>query len=74
MGQEEILDFLKKQEKPLSRGQIAIGLDYDEIKVSHLIRKLLNQNEIKSIEISRYEAKKILGDNSPCRRCRIYFI
>lgn len=74
MGQEEILEFLKKQQKPLSRGQIASGLNCDGVKVSHLIRKLLDQNEIRYIEINRYEAKNIIGNNSPCRRCKIYFI
>ena len=74
MGQTEVLEFLSKQEKPLSRGQISSGLEEYEIKISHLLKKLIYQKEIKYVEVSRHEAKKLLGDVSPMRRCKLYYL
>ena len=74
MGQEEICDCLRKFNKPLSRTQIAKELNEDPNKVSKIIKVLLLHNEIRCVEISRIEAKEILGPNAPYRRLKLYFI
>lgn len=74
MSQLEIIQFLETQTKPLSRRQIAIGINDNDIKVSHSLKRLIDAGEVKFIEIDRNEAKKMLGENSPMRRCRVYFI
>ena len=74
MGQDEILRILEKFKKPMSRKEIALELDASIFKVSHLIRCLLDHHEIKCIEIDRLEAKKMFGENAPCRRMRLYYL
>lgn len=74
MGQFEILECLKKHDKPISRKQIAKETDYDVIKVSHLIKKLLNKKEVKCIELDRIQAGELLGLGRPFRRTRFYYV
>ena len=74
MGQFEICELLKNYKKPLPRFMIARLLNEDPNKVSKLLNKLLDHNEIKCIEIDRIEAKKLFGDNSPYRRLRLYYL
>ena len=74
IGQEEICDILKKVNKPLSRTQIAELLNDNPNKISKLICVLIKHNDIKCIEISRIEAKEILGDKAPFRRMKMYYI
>ena len=74
IGQEEICEVLRKFKKPLTRLQIAIELDENPNKVSKIIRILLNHNDIKSVEISRIEAKNLLGKDAPYRRLKLYYI
>jgi DNA-binding MarR family transcriptional regulator len=74
MGQAEIIECLEKHDKPISRKQIAEEIDYDVVKVSHLIKKLLNKNEIKCIELNRIQAGKMLGLDRPFRRTRFYYV
>lgn len=73
MGQSEVLEVIKKHEKPISRREIAEKLDYDPVKVSHLINKLLKGKEIKCIEVDRFQASKMLGRSTPFRRMRFYY-
>lgn len=74
MGQGEIMEFLGKCDKPVSRKQIAEGLnDPDVIKISHLIRNLLRWKEIEFIEYTGAEVKEIAG-YSPGRRTRFYYL
>jgi DNA-binding MarR family transcriptional regulator len=74
MGQIEIIDFLSEKKEPLSRMQIAEGLNEDLTKISHLIRKLIDNGDVKYIEVSRFEARSILKEKSPLRRCKLYYI
>ena len=74
MGQGEILECLEKHKQPISRKQIAEETEYDVVKVSHLLRKLLDKNEIKCIELNRIQAGKMLGMSSPFRRTRFYYL
>lgn len=71
MGQGEIIELLEKENKPLSRTEIAVKLDTSPIKVSIRIAKLLKHNEIKCIEIPRDLALKMYK----CRkRMRVYYV
>ncbi len=70
----EILECLEKHKQPVSRKQIANEIGYDVIKVSHLIKKLLDKNEIKCIELDRIQAGKMLGLGRPFRRTRFYYV
>lgn len=74
MGQYEVIELLKKYDKPVSRKEIAIALEYDVIRVSHIIKKLLKNGEIKCIEVDRIKAGKLLGLNRPFRRTRFYYV
>lgn len=74
MGQQEIIELLEKQTEPLSRSQICNFLGEPGSKISHIINKLLEQGEVKSIEIDRNKAKEIFGDDAPCRKLKMYFI
>ena len=74
MGQDEILKCLQKHKEPISRKQISDETDYNPIKVSHLIKKLLDNEDIKCIEMDRIQAGKMLGMKSPFRRTRFYYI
>jgi repressor of nif and glnA expression len=72
MSQEEILEVLEKADKPLSRREIAELLeDTGLTKISATICKLLKNQEIKFIEVSRIEAKKKYNSK---RRLRVYYI
>ena len=74
MGQYEVYCLLKEFKKPLSRTQIAEQLNENPNKISEILRNLLIHNEIKCIEISRIEAKKLLGDKAPFRRMKLYYL
>lgn len=70
--QEEILDLLEKQEKPLSRTEIARMLNEENLgKISSHIQRLLKHKEIKSIEINRKTAMKFYNTQ---HRMRLYYI
>lgn len=71
MGQVEVLEVLKKYNKPLGLSDIAKEINSNKIIVSHAIKRLVKGREIKIIEIDRFEAKKRYGCN---RRMRLYFI
>lgn len=71
MSQEDILNVLKKYNKPMSRSEIAKVLSDDLVHVSHLIFKLIKSNHIKIIEIDRYEAMKRCNCK---KRTRLYYI
>jgi len=74
MGQEELIVFLKKQDKPLSRTQIAEAMKEDEIKISHTLKRLLKYKEVKCFELDRYESAEYLKWKKPLRRVRFYYI
>lgn len=71
MGQEEVIEYLKKERKPLSRKEIADGLKENVNKISHILNSLLKWEEIKCIEIDRLEAKEKYG----CfHRMNLYYV
>lgn len=74
MGQEEVLEVLRKHDKPISRRQIAEELNDDPIKISKALAKLLVVKEIKCIEMDRYQTAKMLGVKRIHRRTRFYYL
>jgi len=73
IGQSEIIDFLKECKEPVTRKQIAEGLEYDPIRVSRLLRRLVNFQEVDYIEYSRDKASELVG-YILLRRTRFFFI
>ena len=71
MGQYEVITFLKKQKQPLSRREIAEKMKECETKISAILRKLCDYNEVKSIEINRLEA--MIKYNSK-RRLKVFYV
>ena len=74
MGQYEVIKYLERKKEPVSRREIVEALKDNESKISHIVKKLLDNKEIKFIEISRLEAKIRFKENPPARRLRLYFI
>jgi len=72
MGQQEVIDILKKVGKPLSRSEIAKLLDWDPNKTSQVIARVIKDkfNPVKFKEVDRVQALKIYGCK---RRLKIYF-
>jgi predicted ArsR family transcriptional regulator len=71
MSQQEVIDVLRKSEKPLSRTEIAKELNLNVIGVSHSLMRLVKGRDIKVIEIDRRQALK----NYHCkRRMRLYYV
>ncbi|HEA46774.1 MAG TPA: hypothetical protein ENH99_03250 [Candidatus Pacearchaeota archaeon] len=73
MGQAEVVNFLKKCEKPVTRKEIADGLNWDPIRVSRLLKDLLKGKDIDFIEHQRDEASKLVG-YVLLRRTRFFFL
>lgn len=73
MSQQQILDLLQKKKEPLSRSQIAEQLNQDPIKVSHLLCKLIDTNEISFKEFDRHKASE-MNNVTVYRRTRFYFV
>ncbi len=73
MGQEEVIKYLEKCEGPKTRKQIADGLDWEPVKVSHILRDLLKWKEVEFIEHSRDEASELVG-YILLRRTRFFFL
>lgn len=68
--QIEIIELLRKVKKPLGRTEIAAKLKTTPIKISLAIKNLIKYNEIKCIEINRWQAKQEFGSK---RRMRLYY-
>lgn len=73
MGQGEVIDFLKECDEPVTRRQIAEGIDCDPIKVSHILPKLLKSKEVDFIEYAREKASELVG-YILLRRTRFFFL
>lgn len=73
MGQGEVIDFLKECDEPVTRRQIAEGIDCDPIKVSHILPKLLKTKEVDFIEYAREKASELVG-YILLRRTRFFFL
>jgi len=74
IGQAEIIDCLKKHKVPIARAQIAKETGYNPIKVSHLIKRLLINKEVKCTELDRHQSARVLGMDRPFRRTRFYYV
>lgn len=72
MGQSEIIEVLNNSEKPLSGKELAklVGQSFQGA-VSIILKKLLDQKEIKCIELDRLQAMKLYGSK---RKLRLYYI
>ena len=73
MGQGEVIDFLKECEEPVTRRQIAKGIDCDPVSVSHILPKLLKSKEVDFIEYAREKASELVG-YILLRRTRFFFL
>lgn len=73
MGQSEVVDFLQKCEKPVTRLEIAESLQCDPIIVSHALRTLVKFKEVHFIEYSQDEASKLVG-YVLLRRTRFFYL
>ena len=72
MGQDEVLEYLKKVGNKQTRKQIADAIGENPEKVSHIIRDLLRWGDIKAIELSRDDALEFV-DYVLVRRTRFYW-
>lgn len=71
MGQQEVINYLRKQKEPKSRSEIADGINGTAVKVSASLRKLIKYGEVKIKEIDRHIAMKKYNCQ---RRMRLYYI
>ena len=69
--QEEIIEVLRNENKPLSGQEIAKKLGETKIKISMRIKQLIKFEEIRCIEIPRDLALKIYHCK---RRMRLYYV
>ncbi len=74
MGQGEVFKVLEKSEVPMSRDQIAKVIDELPVNVSKIINLLLKHNDIKCVEMDRYQSAKLLNWANPIRRTRFYYV
>ncbi len=73
MGQSEVIEFLKICDKPVTRKEIAEGIECDPCRVSYLLKKLLRFKEVDFIEHSRKTASEMVG-YLLMRRTRFFFL
>lgn len=71
MGQAEIIEYLKEARRPVSRNELAMGLNEKPNKITDRLTTLLIHKEIQCIEISRKEAMKLYRCK---RRMRLYYL
>ena len=71
MGQQEIIEYLKSSKYPMTRKEIAKGLNIDECKVSKIIERLVSFDEVSVIELHRLVAMKFYKVK---RKLRLFYI
>ena len=71
MGQADIIEVLEKNEKAMTRREIAEALGEDLVHASHSIARLIKSKDIKIIEIDREQAMKLYKCK---RRMRLYYV
>jgi len=69
MGQQEVIDCLKKNNRPMSRTEIAEEIGCGKCRVSVILNVLLKFSEISITEIDRVRAMEMFGVK---RRMRLY--
>jgi len=70
MVQGDIVAILKKEKRPMARGEIAEKIGALPNNVSRALKILVHYGEVKFKEIDRHEAKKLCGAR---RRIKLYF-
>ena len=73
IGQAEIIEFLEECDEPVTRKQIADALNWDPVKVSHILKNLLKWKEVDFIEHARDKASELVG-YILLRRTRFFFV
>jgi len=73
MAQAEIIEFLKECDEPVTRRQIAEGLEADPIVISKALACLLKYKEVEFIEHPRERASELVG-YMLLRRTRFFFV
>ena len=58
----------------MSRDQIAEEIKDKPVNISKVLKILLKHQEIKCIEVDRYQAAKLLNWKIPIRRTRFYYV
>ena len=75
MTQAEIIECLenaqKEKRKALSRTEIADRINLDPSLVSHILAVLVKHEEVKCVEIDRYQAKVLFGRTG---RMMLYYL
>lgn len=71
IGQSEVIKFLEKQKKPLIRSEIAEALKERPGKISFILSKLIEHEEIEYIQLDYKESQKKYGLK---RRTKVYFL
>ena len=66
--------ILENSDVPLNRTQIADLLNEAPEYISKIIGILLKHQDIKCIELDRYQSAKLLGWDIPIRRTRFYYV
>lgn len=70
MSQEQIIQLLEKERKPLTLNQICLNLNQDKSKICKQLKKLVHYHEVSYTEIDRNEARQFGGKIK--RRIKIY--
>lgn len=71
MTQEQVIEYLKKQKEPKSRGEIAEAISKTPDVVGKTVRQLLKYKEIQCIEINRLQAMQKFNRRG---RMRLYYL
>jgi hypothetical protein len=71
MGQQQIISFLEKQDKPLTRSEIAKGIGASPDNVTKRLRVLIDHHEVNFIEVDYKEAQRIYKLK---RRVKVYYV
>ena len=71
MGQEEVIELLKKNKEPLTRTEIADKLNARPTFISKVLRKLCDNGEVSCKKIKYTIARKKYGS---LRSLKVYFL
>jgi predicted transcriptional regulator len=71
MGQQEVIDVLKKAQRPMTSREIAKELEASIYKVSRIINRLLKHGEVSFTELDLKETRERYGVN---QKFRLYMV
>ncbi len=69
-----MIKVLEKSKVPMSNTQIAQEINDNPVNTSKVLRVLLRHNEIKCVEMDRFQTAKLLNWKAPIRRTRFYYV